>query len=62
MTPERANEIIAEARSRAKHGPWSDQLQHVMTLDERRELLARWRKMPGSTCFVDVLQHVANGG
>jgi len=62
VTPERATEIIQQARERAGHGPWSDQLQHVMTLDERRELLAVWKTMPGHTAFVDVLNRVATGG
>jgi hypothetical protein len=60
VTPQRANEIIEAARTRATVGPWSDQLQHVMTIDERRDLLAMWRRMPGNTCFVDVLTRVAN--
>jgi len=33
-----------------------------MTLDERRELLAVWKTMPGHTAFVDVLNRVATGG
>ena len=62
MTPERAQTIIKLAQARATGSPWSDQLQHVMTLAERRELLAVWKRMPGTSCFVDILMHAAKEG
>lgn len=61
MTPERATEIIATAKESAVGVPWADRLQHIMSIDERRELLAIWKTMPGSTSFIDVLHRVAKG-
>ena len=58
MTPERAAEIIAQAHALAKHGPWSDQLRNVMTVDEIAGVFAVWKTMPGSTCFMDALLRI----
>jgi len=55
MTPERAKEIIAQAKAQAGCGPWSDQLDKVMTDIEREEVRHKWQTMPGYTCFVDAL-------
>jgi hypothetical protein len=60
MTPERASQIISQAKASATHGPWSDQIDRHMSRDERRELLTVWNTMPGHTCFVDVLHRMAN--
>ena len=60
MKPERATEIIREAKAKCVHGPWSDQLSNVMTQDERREVVTVWNTMPGSACFVDALLRIAN--
>lgn len=57
MTPARATEIIRDAKARAIHGPWSDQLSNV-TADERAEIIAVWETMPGYTCFVDALHRI----
>lgn len=61
MTAERAREIFDHARQRATVGPWSDQLDKVMTPDERHEIKQLWATMPGHTCFVDALFRVMNG-
>ena len=60
MTPTRAREIYDAARAQATCGPWSDQLDNVMTPDERREIVAVWETMPGNSCFVDALFRVMN--
>ncbi len=39
MTNERVNEIIKAAKAKAKYGPWSDQLDKVMSKEERREVM-----------------------
>lgn len=60
MKPERAKEVIQQAQAKAKHGPWSDQLDSVMTPEERRFVLEYWKKMPsGSSCFIDALYSIA---
>lgn len=59
MTPERAQEIVKQARDKATCGPWSDQLDKVMTKEERNEVNQVWDKMPGHTCFVDALYSIA---
>lgn len=58
MTPERATEIIRDAKALAVHGPWSDQLSNVMTADERAEIVTVWKTMPGYTCFVDAILRI----
>jgi hypothetical protein len=59
MKPERAQEIIQAAHDTAVHGPWSDQLDKVMTKEERSEVNAVWDTMPGDTCFVDAIYRIA---
>ena len=61
MTSERANEIIVQAKARARHGPWSDQLDKVMTPEERQEVIDLWNTMPGYTCFVHALLRIVYG-
>ena len=58
MTPERAKEVYAQCRKQAGCGPWSDQLDNVLTSDEDFDLRKLWRTMPGHTCFVDALFRV----
>ncbi len=58
MTSERAAEIIQQAKAKAIHGPWSDQLDKVMTREERAAVLVKWETMPGHTCFVDALLRI----
>lgn len=60
MTAERAAEIIEQAKRKAIYGPWSDQLDKVMTPDERADILRKWETMPGHTCFVDALLRIKN--
>lgn len=61
MTRERANEIFEQAKARATVGPWSDQLDHVMSAEERADIMARWRTMPGHCSFVSALFAIKNG-
>lgn len=58
MTPARAKEIIQQARDRAVHGPWADQLDKVMTVAERLDVTLVWCRMPGYTNFVDALYRI----
>lgn len=55
LTRERVDEIIKQARDKSTYGPWSDQLDKVMTKEEREEVIQRWNTMDGETCFVDAL-------
>jgi hypothetical protein len=59
MTPIRAQEIIQAAYDKCTCGPWSDQLDKVMTKEERQEVNAVWDTMPGDTCFVDAIYRIA---
>lgn len=61
MTPERAMEIIQQAKDRQHTGPWSDQIRHVITPAERLDVLVVWATMPGDACFVDALNRIARG-
>lgn len=62
MTRERADEIFEAAKARAIHGPWSDQLDKVMTADERAEVIAFWKRIPsGSSTFVSALFRIRDG-
>lgn len=60
MTPERAQEILQQARDRGAFC-WSDCLDQVMRPGERDEVRKVWDTMPGYTCFVDALNRIANG-
>lgn len=60
MTPQRAQEIIEQAREATICGPWSDLLDDVMTQAERVEVKQVWNEMPGYTCFLDALYRIAN--
>lgn len=67
MKPERAKEVIQQAQAQAKKSlgvmgimAWSDQLDKVMTPEERQFVLDYWKKMPsGSSSFVDALYSIA---
>lgn len=62
MNRERAREIIQAAYDQATIGPWSDQLDKVMTKKERAEVKAFWDTLPGHTCFVDAIFCMAREG
>ena len=62
MTSNRAKQIIEDARAKAVHGPWCDQLDHVMHPGERDEVNRVWETMPGYTCFVNALFRIAKDG
>ncbi len=55
LPSDRVKEIIKTARALATYGPWSDQLDSVMTAEERQSVKDLWNTMPGNTCFVDAL-------
>jgi hypothetical protein len=61
VTPQRAKEIVEQARAQAKFGPWSDQLDKVMTEGERNFVKDHWGTLPGHKNFVDALMSVARG-
>jgi hypothetical protein len=60
MTPERAQQIIQAAYDTCTCGPWSDQLDKVMSREERAEVNEVWETMPGDTCFVDAIYRIAH--
>lgn len=62
MNRDRAREILQTAYDTTTCGPWSDQLDKVMTREERAEICAVWDTMPGYTCFVDALYRIAREG
>jgi hypothetical protein len=55
LSPARAKEIIQQAKDKAVHGPWSDQLDKVMSKEECDEVIRHWNTMNGSTNFVQAL-------
>lgn len=59
MSPERAQAIIQAAYDRCTCGPWCDQLDKVMSTEEREEVKVVWNTMPGDTCFVDAIYYIA---
>ena len=59
MIPERAQEIIQAAYDTCTCGPWCDQLDKVMTKEERQKVNQVWDTMPGDTCFVDAIYYIA---
>ena len=57
---ERKREIWNKCEARAKEtakrigvSSWSDQIDKVITPEERKEVKALWDTMPGTTCFAD---------
>ena len=59
----RAREIVSEAQASASPGPWSDQLDRVMSKGEYRFVYDHWMTMrggDGSASFVDALLDLAN--
>ena len=63
MTARRASEILEMAKERTRtgvaYGPWADQLKHVMTAEEREQVIQVWDTLPGYTSFVDALEYIA---
>lgn len=60
MTKDRAQEILKQAREKATVGPWCDQLDKVMTEEERKRVIKHWDTLSGETSFVDALQSIAS--
>lgn len=61
LTKVRAKEIMEQAREKAIHGPWVDQLDKVMTKEEREEVILHWEAMPGNTSFYDAFMRFVRG-
>lgn len=59
LTPGRAKEIIAQAKKKAVHGPWTDQLDKVMTTAERKRINDIWDTMGGSADSYGALMRVS---
>lgn len=59
VTPQRAKQIMQQARAHAKHGPWVESLERVMTQGEYRFISDYWETMPGNTSFLDALMTLA---
>jgi hypothetical protein len=62
VTPARAREIIQAAKAKARFGPWSDQLDKVMTAPETTYVKDVWGTKPGHWSFVDTIEFIARGG
>lgn len=58
--PERANEIEREARSKARFGPWEDQLDKTYSPEEKAYVLAVWNTMPGNTALIHAFLRIKN--
>ena len=58
--PERANEIMAQCKAKATHGPWSDQLDKTLKVEEKAYVLSVWDTMPGNTSFLDAFFRILN--
>ena len=61
LSQERSQEIVKQAQEKAIHGPWVDQLDKVMSKEERQEVIKYWDTLPGWTSFYDALMHFVNG-
>ena len=65
MSKDEAQTIIRLALERHREkglvGPWSDQLEKVMTLDQRIHVQRFWDQLDGNTSFLDALVCLANG-
>jgi hypothetical protein len=59
MTPIRAQGIITAAKFCSTYGPWSDQLDNVMALDEHAAVRQVWNTLPDNTSFVDARNSIA---
>lgn len=61
VSPERAKEIAANAQERATHGPWSDQIDKVITPQEKAFFMAVWDSIPnGNSSFMTAFNAVLN--
>lgn len=61
ITQERAREIQTQATALATHGPWSDKIGEVLTLEEKKELNEYWATLPLSSSFMDAFFDYRNG-
>ena len=59
---ERAEEIERQARQKATHGSWCDQIDKVITPEEKAFVMAVWDAIPsGSSTFMDAFYAIKNG-
>jgi hypothetical protein len=61
ITQARAEEIRTKCQELAKHGPWSDQLDKVITPEEDKEIRDLWATMPGNTAYIHAFYRFING-
>ena len=52
---DRITEIVEQAQAQAGCGPWVDQIEKVITPEERRIVLAKWKTMDGTASFYTAL-------
>ena len=62
FSAERAREIIEIAQGMTLHGPWSDNLDDVLTDGEYAYVLRVWASIPsGASTFLSALYAIAEG-
>jgi len=61
VSPARAKGIMREAQAKASVGPWSDQIDRVISQGEHRYIKDVWMTMPGNKSFVNALTGIASG-
>lgn len=55
LTAHRIDEIERLCQTSKGHGPWSDQLDNIMTEDEQDEVRTHWYLLDGESCFVSAM-------
>lgn len=61
MTRERALEIKQQCQLLAEGSPWSDQMDHILTPQEKQEIITYWKNLPGGSSFLDAFFDICNG-
>lgn len=61
LTREWATGVLERCQAAATHGPWCDQLDRVLSAEERVALRALWAKLPGTFSVVSTLFAVMHG-
>lgn len=56
---QRAREIIQQAKAMTQYGPWSDNIDRVLSQGERRFISQFWDTLPSNTSFTDALEELA---
>ena len=57
LTPARCEEIVRQSQELVEYGPWSDQIDKILTSEEKAEINLHWSSLPSDASFIDAFNN-----